>query len=75
MIRIKRFIVLVFAALLLSDACSYIRYAIKNTRFRVNNYYGIFTSMENSRIYNLALIYFLSVCILYFIFNFFKKER
>ena len=73
--RIKRFIVLVFAALLLSDICSYIKYAVVHNSFKINDYYGLYTSMDGGNVYNLATIYFLAVCILYFIFNFFKIKR
>lgn len=76
MIKIKRFIVLVFGALVLSDICSYIKYAITNNSLKIMNYYGVYSKMGScARIYNLATIYFFAVCILYFIFNFFKTER
>jgi len=76
LIKIKRFIVLVFAALTLSDICSYIKYAITNNSLKITNYYGVYSKMGSCvRIYNLATIYFFGVCILYFIFNFFKTER
>ena len=73
--RIKRFTILVFGAFIISDICSYIRYAIKHDSFKINDYYGIYTKMSCGNIYNLATIYILSVCVIYFIFNFFKKER
>ncbi len=73
--RIKRFVVLVFVAFLISDACSYIDYAISNKSFKMLDFYGIYSKMSYGNIYNLAIIYFFIVCVIYFLFNFFRKEN
>ena len=68
----NKFICLIFLALVVSDICSYIKYAL-NYNFRIETFYGIFSKMGTGRIVNLSIIYFFMVCIIYFIFNFFKK--
>lgn len=68
----KKFICLIFLALVVSDICSYIKYAL-NHKFKIEIFYGVFSKMEDGRILNLSIMYFFMVCIIYFIFNFFKK--
>lgn len=75
MYRIKRFISIVFIAFIVSDICRYVRYYVKNDSFKILNFRIYSTTMSETRIFNLAIIYFVIVSTIYFIFNFFKNNR
>lgn len=71
--KIKKFVCLVFVALLVIDICSYIRYAYEHS-FKIKRFYGFFSRMPIGYVINLSVIYFAAICILYFVINFFKNN-
>lgn len=74
--KIKRFICLVFVALLMGDVLSYIKLYIENDNVLFHRFTVFSTQFSNHLVvFNLSLIYFIGVSIVYFCFNFFKKER
>ncbi len=74
--KLKRMIVIIFFAFLASDICSYIRYYISNKSLSVSSYNLFVSKMtyDGTFIFNLAMWYFIFVCIIYFLCNFFKPS-
>lgn len=76
MTKLKRFICLIFLSLLVSDICNYIKFNIENKGVKVKEYSIFFTKYSNdTKMFNLCLIYFLIVVVIYFFINFFKKHN
>lgn len=73
--KVKRFICLIFVALFMSDIASYIKTFVEHKDISFHRFMVFSTHFsDHIVVFNLSIIYFIGVSVLYFLFNFFKKK-
>lgn len=72
----KRLFSLIFLALFTSDVCSYIKVYIERPEAKIKTFNFLTTRFsDHFMIFNLSIIYFVFVSGIYFLINFFKKDK
>ena len=72
---IKKIILLVFLALLVSDICVLVKRYVVDGFFNFERFDIVYSIVNNHVVLHLSLIYTLMVLILFFSFNFFKTKN
>lgn len=73
--RKKRAVLVAFLVLLTNDISRLVNMYLKNGSPKLVSFSFFYSSFENFKIFHLSLMYMLAVMTIYFIFNFFKKEK
>ncbi len=73
--KFKKMICIVFFVCVVKDICDCVKYLIENDTVRLDRFLFYKTEFtDNYYFYNISIIYFVGVTIVYFFMNFFKKE-